>query len=88
MVVGQGMLWDRDTVALRMQEACGCHGAGSAVGRGHSGMWDAVGQSCCEVLSYMPELISCGCVLARAGNGFEARWYLLRVLTAPQGQFH
>jgi len=52
------------------------------------GMQDAVGRHCCGVHSCVPGLISCGCVLARAGNGFEACWYVLRVLTAPQGQFH
>ena len=32
-------LWDRDTMALRMQEACGCHGTGSAMGRGCRMLW-------------------------------------------------
>lgn len=31
MVLEQGMLWDRDRVALRVQDACGCHGAGRGV---------------------------------------------------------
>lgn len=90
MAVGQGMLWDRNTVALRMQEACRCHGAGSAMGRGCGMLWvsAAVVQCCCAVQSCVPGLMSYGCVLARVGNGFEACWYLLRVLTAPQGQFH
>lgn len=87
MVVGPGMLRNRDTMVLRMQEACGCHGAGSTAGRGCGMLWvsAAVGQCCCGVQS---GLMSCGCVLARVGNGFEACQYLLRVLTAPQGQFH
>lgn len=51
-------------------------------------VWDAVGWHCCGVHSWLLGLIGCDCVLARVGNGFESRWYLLRVLTAPQGQFH
>lgn len=72
MVLEQGMLWHRDTAALRVQDLCGCRGAGSAVGRAHSRVWDAGGQCCCRAHSCVPGLMSCGCVLARAGNGFEA----------------
>lgn len=66
MVLGQGMLWDRDRVALRVPGGWQRRGQGTQQGVGRCGSVLLRAHSC------VPGLMSCGCVLARAGNGFEA----------------